>query len=81
MYKIIPVCFYLFWSIPFSDLLTIAILLEMIILKADGIYHTNDQLKNLDHVVYLSSLRIFKGIKESLKRCTSFSTSRALFDL
>ena len=41
----------------------------------------NDQLENLDHIVYSSSLRMFKGIKESLKRCTSFSTSRALFDL
>ena len=41
----------------------------------------NDQLENLDHVVYSSSLRMFKGIKESLKRRTSFSTSRALFDL
>ena len=40
-----------------------------------------DTLEKLDSTVYSSSLRLFKSIKESLRRCNSFSTSKALFDL
>ena len=41
----------------------------------------NDKLEVLDQKVYSSSLRLFKSIKDSMRRCTSFSTSKALFDL
>jgi vacuolar protein sorting-associated protein 53 len=41
----------------------------------------NDKLEQLDFVIYSSSLRLFKNIKDSMRRCTSFSTSKALFDL
>ena len=40
-----------------------------------------DTLENIDYAVYSSSLHLFKNIKLSLKRCISFSTSKALFDL
>lgn len=41
----------------------------------------NDKLEQLDYIIYSSSLRLFKNIKDSMRRCTSFSTSKALFDL
>jgi len=41
----------------------------------------NDKLETLDFTVYSSSLRLFKFIKDSMKRCLSFSKSKALFDL
>ena len=40
-----------------------------------------DKLETIDYTVYSSSLHLFKNIKGSLKRCISFSTSKALFDL
>jgi len=40
-----------------------------------------DKLETIDHTVYSSSLHLFKNIKGSFKRCISFSTSKALFDL
>jgi hypothetical protein len=41
----------------------------------------NDRLEVLDYTIYSSSLRLFKSIKDSMRRCTSFSTSKALYDL
>ena len=41
----------------------------------------NDKLEVIDFIIYSSSLRLFKSIKDSMRRCTSFSTSKALFDL
>ena len=41
----------------------------------------NDKLEQIDYIIYSSSLRLFKNIKDSMRRCTSFSTSKALFDL
>jgi hypothetical protein len=41
----------------------------------------NDKLEVIDYTIYSSSLRLFKSIKDSMRRCTSFSTSKALFDL
>ncbi len=40
-----------------------------------------DKLEVIDFTVLSSSLHLFKNIKGSLKRCISFSTSKALFDL
>lgn len=40
-----------------------------------------DKLETTDSTIFGSSLHMFKSIKASLKRCTSFSTSKALFDL
>jgi len=40
-----------------------------------------DSLETIDCVVFSSSLHLFKNIKASLKRCTSFSKQKALFDL
>jgi len=40
-----------------------------------------DKIETTDYLVFSSSLRLFKNIKGSLKRCISFSTSKALFDL
>lgn len=40
-----------------------------------------DKLETTDYTVFSSSLHLFKNIKGSLKRCLSFSTSKALFDL
>ncbi len=40
-----------------------------------------DKLETTDYTVFSSSLHLFKNIKSSLKRCLSFSTSKALFDL
>lgn len=40
-----------------------------------------DKLETIDYSIYSSSLHLFKNIKGSLKRCISFSTSKALFDL
>lgn len=41
----------------------------------------NDKLEVIDFTIFSSSLRLFKSIKDSMRRCTSFSTSKALFDL
>ena len=40
-----------------------------------------DKIETTDYFVFSSSLHLFKNIKGSLKRCLSFSTSKALFDL
>lgn len=40
-----------------------------------------DKLETIDFTIFGSSLHLFKSIKGSLKRCISFSTSKALFDL
>lgn len=40
-----------------------------------------DKLETIDFTIFGSSLHLFKNIKGSLKRCISFSTSKALFDL
>ena len=40
-----------------------------------------DKIETTDYLVFSSSLHLFKNIKGSLKRCLSFSTSKALFDL
>ena len=40
-----------------------------------------DKLETIDYTVFSSSLHLFKNIKGSLKRCISFSTSKALQDL
>lgn len=40
-----------------------------------------DKLEKIDYVVFSSSLHLFKNIKSSFKRCLSFSTSKALYDL
>ena len=40
-----------------------------------------DKLETIDYTVFGSSLHLFKNIKGSFKRCVSFSTSKALFDL
>lgn len=42
---------------------------------------TQDKLETIDYTVFGSSLHLFKNIKGSLKRCLSFSTSKAFFDL
>lgn len=42
---------------------------------------TGDKLETIDFTIFGSSLHLFKNIKGSLKRCLSFSTSKALFDL
>lgn len=47
----------------------------------EGIVGANDKLEVIEYAIYSSSLRLFKSIKDSLRRCTSFSTSKALFDL
>lgn len=54
-----------------------------IIESIEAVVGVNDKLEDLGeaHKVYSSSLRLFKSIKDSLRRCTSFSTSKALFDL
>lgn len=38
-------------------------------------------MEDIEHRVYSSSLKMFKHIKDSMRRCTSFSTNKALFDL
>lgn len=40
-----------------------------------------DQVDDSDNPVFDSSLHLFTNIKKSLQRCTSFSTSKTLFDL
>jgi hypothetical protein len=40
-----------------------------------------DKIETIDYALFGSSLHLFKNIKGSLKRCISFSTSKALFDL
>lgn len=40
-----------------------------------------DKIETIDYQLFGSSLHLFKNIKGSLKRCISFSTSKALFDL
>ena len=40
-----------------------------------------DLLETIDYVVYGSSLHLFKNVKASMKRCLTFSKSKALFDL
>jgi vacuolar protein sorting-associated protein 53 len=40
-----------------------------------------DKIETIDYPLFGSSLHLFKNIKGSLKRCISFSTSKALFDL
>ena len=40
-----------------------------------------DQLETLDFVVYGSSLHLFKNIRLSMNRCTSFSKGKSLFNL
>jgi len=52
-----------------------------IIEAIETVMQQGDKLENLDYVVYSSSLHLFKNIKGSLKRCISFSTSKALYDL
>jgi vacuolar protein sorting-associated protein 53 len=42
---------------------------------------SGDKLETIDFTIFGSSLHLFKNIKGSLKRCISFSTSKALFDL
>jgi len=40
-----------------------------------------EKVEMIDYHVLSSSLKLFKNMKDSLKRCLSFSTSKALFDL
>lgn len=47
----------------------------------EGVVGPNDKLEVIEYTIYSSSLRLFKSIKDSMRRCTSFSTSKALFDL
>lgn len=47
----------------------------------EQVMSTGDKLEKIDYTVYSSSLHLFKNIKGSFKRCISFSTSKALFDL
>jgi vacuolar protein sorting-associated protein 53 len=47
----------------------------------ESVMGSGDKLETIDYTVYSSSLHLFKNIKGSLKRCISFSTSKALFDL
>ncbi len=52
-----------------------------IIDAVESVIGYGDKLEVIDCTVYSSSLHLFKNIKGSLKRCISFSTSKALFDL
>lgn len=47
----------------------------------ESVVSQGDKLETIDNTVYYSSLHLFKNIKSSFKRCISFSTSKALFDL
>ena len=47
----------------------------------ESVIANGDKLETIDHTIFSSSLHLFKNIKGSLKRCISFSTSKALFDL
>lgn len=52
-----------------------------IISMLDSYTASTDKHEVLECKVYQSSLKMFKQIKDSMRRCTSFSTSKALFDL
>ena len=52
-----------------------------IIEAVESVVLSGDKLESIDYTVYSSSLHLFKNIKSSFKRCISFSTSKALFDL
>jgi vacuolar protein sorting-associated protein 53 len=52
-----------------------------IITMLEGIVPAQDKQEVIEYAVYQSSLKMFKSIKDSMRRCTSFSTSKALFDL
>lgn len=54
---------------------------ERKIMEAIETAMNNDKLETIDYTIFGSSLHLFKNIKGSLKRCLSFSTSKALFDL
>jgi len=41
----------------------------------------NDKLQEYDTLIYESSLSLFINIKKSIERCTSFSNTKALYDL
>jgi hypothetical protein len=47
----------------------------------ESVVGTNDKLEVIEYPIYSSSLKLFKNIKDSMRRCTSFSKSKALFDL
>ena len=47
----------------------------------DELTGANDKIEVIEYPIYQSSLRLFKNIKDSMRRCTSFSTSKALYDL
>ena len=52
-----------------------------IIEAIESVMSAGDKLETIDFAIFGSSLHLFKNIKGSLKRCLSFSTSKALFDL
>jgi len=54
---------------------------ERKIIEAIETFMQADKIETTDYLVFSSSLHLFKNIKGSLKRCLSFSTSKALFDL
>jgi len=41
----------------------------------------NDNVEEHDTIMYGSSMHLFINIKKSIDRCTSFSTTKALYDL
>ena len=47
----------------------------------DGVVGPNDKIEALDFKIYLSSQKMFKNIRDSMRRCISFSNTKALFDL
>jgi vacuolar protein sorting-associated protein 53 len=54
---------------------------ERKIIEAIESFMQADKIETTDYLLFSSSLHLFKNIKGSLKRCLSFSTSKALFDL
>jgi len=47
----------------------------------EGAVKINERVENLDYIVLSSSCHLFKNIKDSLKRCLSFSNRKPLADL
>jgi len=43
--------------------------------------NTEDKQENIEYIVFSSTLHLFKNMKAGLKSCTSFSKSKALYDL
>jgi hypothetical protein len=45
----------------------------------EGAVKINERVENLDYIVLSSSCHLFKNLKDSLKRCLSFSNRKPLF--